>query len=653
MASTQITYDVNLQTFKKIIVFILDQDDYKHLINESDRQYLDAFDATSEKGQHLYINLYLRKHQWIRTKQINYPGIASDLTPYYLELKKAKLLESSDSVNNLKEILNIMDNNELKLLLYRLNSVDLKKAKSMPTRPEMIQALIRHASRNTSVLKHFKSKAENPVEMAVLKEAKKILGASAYRLTNEAWELFARLIYLYFPPQVNEDEQGQVLSYEFFMTNKMNASGTSRYVAYMIKRKAVVYQTRDDLIAYAKACTLESKVLRRIEAKELDKIQDVYEEAYRGYLAFIGSPVTYSHVQSLPVFLRNATAGHVLLRCLSHLIGAFETLKNYEMAVKLCKMLVGQDVVCLSYKGKFYERLAIDLERHLKKPNDALACLIEALQDKDVKEHFRFALYTKAKKLYTQSRARLIQWNPHDDDALYIFTYRTVTIKAPAVRKELAGRRTVFLRDDSDGTCRVETAALNHYLKNEGFARGLHSESSVFHSLFGLLMWDQIYFDDLEDAFRTSQQRLPLDFVTEDFYLRRKEMIDARLLQLETMEKVDVSREIATSWKEHHSISSLVNWGSYGHAHLDELKEIAFCIGMKALCAIFRRLCSNFRCNRSGFPDLIVWSAVHQRVRSVEVKGPGDSLSVKQIMWLDYFAKHGLDCEVAYVKPEK
>ena len=650
MASTiPITPDVNLQTFKRIILWILQQDDYKHLFNESDRQYLDAFDACSEKSQHLFINLYLRKHQWIRTRTIVYPGIANDLSPYFLELKQRKFLESCDLLDNLKEILNMMDQGELKTLLFRLKVVDMKKAKTVATKPEMIQALTKHANSCTSVLKHFSSGKINPVQMAVIKEAKKILGSSAYRLANEAWELFSRLTYLYYPPQVNEDEQGQVLSYEFFITNKMNSSGSSRYAPYKIKRKTVIYQERDELIDYERACRLESKILSTVEKKEWDKIESLCVQASSGYSAFKDSCKTYSHVKSMPTYLRNATAGHVFLRCISHLIGAFESMKMHQQAVALCKVIVSQDVVCLSYKGKFYERLAIDLERHLKKPGEALQFLVKAMQDKDVKEHFRYALYSKAKKLVSQGKScKDVPWNPRTDDSLYDFKYETVTIFAPAVRKDLVGRKTVFLRDDSDGTCSVESAALNHYKKN-GYTQGIHSEGSVFHSLFGLLMWDQIYYDELDDAFRTNQQKLPLDFVSEDFYLRRKDMIDARFDQLENMAKVDVSLELTNSWTNHKGLSSPVNW----YSNLEQLKEIAYCIGMKPLCAIFRRLCSNFRCNRSGFPDLIVWSAVDQKVLSVEVKGPGDSLSFKQIMWLDFFARHGLKCEVAYVKPQK
>jgi len=37
-------------------------------------------------------------------------------------------------------------------------------------------------------------------------------------------------------------------------------------------------------------------------------------------------------------------------------------------------------------------------------------------------------------------------------------------------------------------------------------------------------------------------------------------------------------------------------------------------------------------------------------VQIVEVKGPGDRLSTKQILWLDFLTRIGVDAEVCHVK---
>ena len=49
------------------------------------------------------------------------------------------------------------------------------------------------------------------------------------------------------------------------------------------------------------------------------------------------------------------------------------------------------------------------------------------------------------------------------------------------------------------------------------------------------------------------------------------------------------------------------------------------------LSAICRRLSRDFRHTRSGMPDLCVWNREDQKWRLVEVKGPNDKLSTKQV----------------------
>jgi Fanconi-associated nuclease 1 len=40
------------------------------------------------------------------------------------------------------------------------------------------------------------------------------------------------------------------------------------------------------------------------------------------------------------------------------------------------------------------------------------------------------------------------------------------------------------------------------------------------------------------------------------------------------------------------------------------------------------------RRDRSGLPDLTLWNPETEEIWFVEVKGPGDKLSFKQILWI-------------------
>lgn len=76
------------------------------------------------------------------------------------------------------------------------------------------------------------------------------------------------------------------------------------------------------------------------------------------------------------------------------------------------------------------------------------------------------------------------------------------------------------------------------------------------------------------------------------------------------------------------------------------------CIRREQLAMIIKRIVEDHRHHRSGFPDLTLWDPATSRVALIEVKGPGDKLSTKQRLWLDFFTKHGMDAFVCHVTGE-
>ena len=70
----------------------------------------------------------------------------------------------------------------------------------------------------------------------------------------------------------------------------------------------------------------------------------------------------------LPLFLRRYTAGSVYVYILNKRIDALQCLKKYSEAVDLIRMLIGQDVYLPTHRGHWYERLALNVEQHLKEP---------------------------------------------------------------------------------------------------------------------------------------------------------------------------------------------------------------------------------------------------------------------------------------------
>ena len=433
----------------------------------------------------------------------------------------------------------------------------------------------------------------------------------------------------------------------FLSFNQLKVTqGHMKYPDYEICRKTTIFRTRDDLVKYESACRLETLVLAAVAKKDHALVSAKYFPTAQTEFNCIFSSGVYRQDQSLPVFLRNQTAGHVYTRCLSHMVQSFEQSKNHDQAVDVLRNLIDQDTYCLSYKGKWFERLVIDLEKHLKQPHEALSAISRSMHDEAVTLSFKYNLYVRGKK---SAKSTKKQFKFPSIEEFDLEKCKEKVIESATLNKPIQGRKAIFVAPGvTDGSVclPVENVAMNHYLLHEGFTRGLHSESLVYHALLNIMLWDQIY-AQCDDAFRTYHQTLPLDFVHEDFYKRRSEELDKRFGQIRRMSDAQVSSEIDKIWNEKFGTQCLITWNEL---KLQDIKELAFCFGVDVLVAIFERLCFNFRFNRSGFPDLILWNADEKRVKAVEVKGPGDSLSGKQILWLDYFKSCGLDAEVCYVK---
>src|SRR5690606_17891405 len=113
---------------------------------------------------------------------------------------------------------------------------------------------------------------------------------------------------------------------------------------------------------------------------------------------------------------------------------------------------------------------------------------------------------------------------------------------------------------DEDTTGSVEDLVL-HYFQVNGDWKGLHTESSIYTTLFTILFWDIIFYPIL-DVFQSPFQACPLDFCTDNFYPERKELIDERLRLIH--DQTYWKDELVASYNEHHGTVCIgVSWESY------------------------------------------------------------------------------------------
>ncbi|CAI8018977.1 Fanconi-associated nuclease 1 [Geodia barretti] len=75
-------------------------------------------------------------------------------------------------------------------------------------------------------------------------------------------------------------------------------------------------------------------------------------------------------------------------------------------------------------------------------------------------------------------------------------------------------------------------------------------------------------------------------------------------------------------------------------------------MGGELLSKVSRQFAMFYGQSCGGLPDLTLWNPSTNTCKFVEVKGPGDRLSNKQIVWLSRLASWGCQVEVCRVKAQ-
>jgi hypothetical protein len=181
----------------------------------------------------------------------------------------------------------------------------------------------------------------------------------------------------------------------------------------------------------------------------------------------------------------------------------------------------------------------------------------------------------------------------------------------------------------------VEAAALEYYLKMEGFEKGQHCENGIIHTLFGL-----IFAQEEEECFED-------DGILNDFcFVKDKAKQKDILLKLLHNLGPDI---VKRNWEKYHERQIRgVNWTRNS---LEEVLLICKLIGGEALSVICSLLLDAYKAWCGGLTDLLVWN--ENKLKFVEIKGPGDHLSDRQRAWGEKLISCGVPMEVCYVQWEQ
>ncbi|XP_028679371.2 fanconi-associated nuclease 1 [Erpetoichthys calabaricus] len=640
-----------LRNFLIVLHTVMGNEEDRQLFNEEDLAAIDSFQKLSVAGQKLYVRLFQRKLNWLKVSKLEYSEISTDLGPVIHELVSSDFLQAESDLDNVSEVLELLSAPDLKTLAKTFHLTNPSGQKQ-----QLVEDFLR-LSKQRSLFES--GNKQSRAGLAILKKAKELAG-KCVRVCKGPRNVFSRVLLLFSLTDSMEDEEaasgGQGQLYTILMVNM----GRMIFPSYVVQRKTKVFLTRDDVLRYEAAMHM----LNNISASMLS---GHWEEAHQIYLAAKASwrdlalSADLSYFENLPVYLRCFSVGWVYTRILSRGVEVLQRLRMYKEAVEELRNLLSQTTYCPDSRGRWWDRMALNLQQHLKCIDQSIHCIKEGLSDPLVRTGHRLSLLQRAARMKESPSCKKHWKLLQDVPSMDVQDVSHVTIRGKMCPQMGMGK-SVFLMEDivqSQGQnerhstssetvmCSVEELALAHY-RQQGFDQGIHGEGSTFSTLFGLFMWDIIFMGGIEDVFRNAYQVCPLDLHTDSFYENRKTPIKERLDLLQEASVETLQMLVAETWNSQHGkINPLVNWERF--VSLEQAQSLAACLGGVFLSGMVRRFCKDYRHCRGGLPDLVVWETQTLKYKLVEVKGPNDRLSHKQMIWLDELHKLGAQVEVCHV----
>uniref|UniRef100_A0A3P9KPV2 Fanconi-associated nuclease n=1 Tax=Oryzias latipes TaxID=8090 RepID=A0A3P9KPV2_ORYLA len=594
-----------LRNFRTVLHAVLENEDDRELFNQDDMMIINTFNKLSVAGQKLYVRLFQRKLKWLQVNKLEYEEISSDLGPIAQELAQSGFLQTEYDLEDLEEALDLLPAPELKTLAktFHLPSSGTQKQ-------QLVDGLLR-----LSKQKSFFSLAssQNKVGDVILKRSKKLAG-SCVRLSRGARAVFSRILLLFSLTEAMDEEEMAAGGQNQLFTILLVNTGRLAFPDYTVHRVAKVFQDREDLIRYESAMRSLLEMTGIMQGGQWEVALELYTAAKRNW-EVLRKNQDFRHHEELPVFLRSFTTGWAYTRILSRGVEILQRLRRYEDAVEELQFLLQQTVYCVDSRGRWWDRMALNLHQHLKKPNQAISAIKDGLSDPLVRTGHKLSLHQRAVRMKESASCKKYCLLLRDLPTIQVQDVKHVTIRGQLFPHEGGmGKSRFLLPANEEGEenahttviCSVEELSLAHYRK-QGFDQGIHGEGSTFSTLFALLMWDIVFMEGITDVFRNPYQTCPLDLYTDCFYENRKNAITCRLQLLREASVETLCSMLENVWtSQEGKVCSLVSWERF--SSLQQAQSLVACFGGFFLSGIVERMAKDYRHCRGGLPDLVVWN---------------------------------------------
>ena len=280
--------------------------------------------------------------------------------------------------------------------------------------------------------------------------------------------------------------------------------------------------------------------------------------------------------------------------------------------------------------GQFFEKLGErDLARQLYRVGSSPEC----------RERLVRLLYGAGDKVDAEDLLRRMIDDPASDDE-FVFA-------SDFYARKFGGRRTgsctellragVTLTVDDTYRGNPE-AGVASVMRRRGY-RVFCAENALWHSLFGLLFWDELFESDL---LHSSFDWVPHCLNDRSFAHRFAAQIDEKLEAVRSGSAFNLLlRPIAAKWGRPNGIFA------WDHVDVDALRLLLSGTSGEGIAMIVRSMCQNFRDMRDGFPDLMLEK--DGAVSFMEIKAEGDVIRRNQLTRLRQLGNAGIRAEIGRV----
>ncbi|BAU01141.1 hypothetical protein VIGAN_11030700 [Vigna angularis var. angularis] len=261
--------------------------------------------------------------------------------------------------------------------------------------------------------------------------------------------------------------------------------GKIKYPAYNCIISEPIFSNRRNLLSYEEAIEVAQIMDEALDTNKIEVVLRCIKLAESRVSTDFSD--RYSTSESVSSIQHLFTASWVYSKVVTVGISFLEQERRYTDAINLLRWLLNVFPSDLR-RGYWTLRLSIDLE-HLGFIDESLQVSENGLLDPWVRAGSRMALQRRVLCLGKPPR----RWKVPSYSRSALQKIPQVFVQGRPLNSDLGGKSRYY--NEEGKQCGVEELALNYYARDGGGWQGVHAESGIWLTIFGLLMWDVIYAD--------------------------------------------------------------------------------------------------------------------------------------------------------------